>query len=257
MLVHSLGLSTDLELLARRGKGRIVDRGDYLAVTTPEDPGYYFGNLLVLRAPPRAGEVATWVQRFADEIGRDPAIEHVTLRWDGIHGDVGPRAELEAAGFTLDTDLVMVASSVVPARCDVTLRPLAPDELAATADLAFAISDRHDDAYRRFVHRRAAWKRELVTGGEATWWGAFDGASLVGSLGLVPLGTRARYQDVQVAASHRRRGIASALLAASADAAGVDTLVIVALPGSAAARVYERAGFRAVERTASACRVPG
>jgi hypothetical protein len=32
--------------------------------------------------------------------------------------------------------------------------------------------------------------------------------------------------------------------------------VIIAEPGSAAARLYERVGFRAVEQTASACKSP-
>src|SRR5687767_13583750 len=105
MQVHSIGLASDLELLAMRGQ--VIDRGDYLVAITPDDPGYRYGNLLVLRGPPRAGEVATWTRRFADEVGRDPAIKHVTLRWDGISGDAGARDELVAAGFEIDTDQVM------------------------------------------------------------------------------------------------------------------------------------------------------
>jgi GNAT superfamily N-acetyltransferase len=256
MLVRSVGLSTDLELIARRGI--IVDRGDYLVARTPGDPGYYYGNLLVLPAAPRANEIAYWSRRFSDEIGRDPAIRHVTLRWDGITGDSGPREALEAAGFTLDTDVVMTATAVRAAAtpAGIEIRALAPDEVLAVADLGFAIADRHDEIYRRFLQRRAAWKRDLVAAGEARFWGAFDGDRLVGSLGIVWLHAVARYQDVQTAATHRRRGIASAMLAAAAADAQRDTLVIVALPGSDAERVYTRAGFRALERTASACRAP-
>lgn len=260
MVVRSLGLITELGLAATRGT--ITDRGDYLVVATPDDPGYYHGNFLVLPAPPQVGEVAFCVRRFADELGRDPAIRHVTLRWDGTTGDVGAADELAAAGFTLEALQVMTAPAVAaPAPADrgggVVVRPLAPDELDATAELEFAIADRHDDSYRRFLYRRARWKRSLVERGLGAWWGAFDGRALVGSLGLVPLGALARYQDVQTAATHRGRGIASALLAAAAArAAGVETFVIVAEPGSAAARVYERAGFRVAEHTASACRYP-
>src|SRR6185503_7924506 len=99
MHVRSLGLSTDLQLLGLRG--RIVDRGDFLAVTTPDDPGYYYGNLIVLPAAPQIGEVAFWMRRFAEEF-KDPAIQHVTLVWDGIAGEVGAREELTAAGFTIE-----------------------------------------------------------------------------------------------------------------------------------------------------------
>ncbi|HVK89327.1 MAG TPA: GNAT family N-acetyltransferase, partial [Kofleriaceae bacterium] len=72
----------------------------------------------------------------------------------------------------------------------------------------------------------------------------------------VPLGARARYQDVQTAASHRKRGIAGALLAAAAAKVPSAELVIIAELGSAAERVYQRVGFRAIEHIASAVRRP-
>ncbi len=256
MLVRSLGLSTDLQLLALRGT--IVDRDDYLVVTVPDDPGYHFGNLLMLRAAPQVGEVAYWTRRFGEEFGGNDQILHVTLRWDGITGDVGARAELEAAGFELEVTDVMTApaASISRALTAFPIRALSPDEVIASADFSWANGDRHDDVYRKFLDRRALWKASLVAKGSARVYGAFDGEDLVGSLGLVELGDVARFQDVEVAATHRKRGIASALLAAAAAEATVETLVIVADSGSNAARLYERAGFRVIEHTASACRRP-
>jgi GNAT superfamily N-acetyltransferase len=252
MHIRSLGLSTDLGLLATRGT--IIDRGDYLVAITADDPGYYHGNLLVLPAAPQVGEVAYWTRKFTEELGGDPRIRHVTLRWDGIAGDTGARAELEAAGFRIELDQVMTARTVSAPPTDLEIRPLRPDEMPAIADLGFAVGDRHDESYRLFLQRRAAWKRQLVESREACFWGAFDAGVLVASLGLVPLGPVARYQDVQTAASHRRRGIASALLAAAARSVDCERLVIVAVPDSEAARVYDRLGFQVIERTACACR---
>jgi GNAT superfamily N-acetyltransferase len=255
MHIRSVGLATDLELAKTRGQ--VIDRDDYFVVRTPDDPSYYFGNLLVLPAAPQVGEVAYWTRKFASELGSDPAIKHVALRWDGIHGDTGATDELVAAGFTVEVLQVMTATSVQAAPVDVELRPLDARELPATAELEYAIGDRHDDVFRRFLHRRATWKQTLVASGLATFWGAFDDGTLVASLGLVSLGTRARYQDVQTAASHRKRGIASALLAIAAKDVTASELVIVAEPDSTAARVYGRVGFRTVERVGSACRYPG
>jgi GNAT superfamily N-acetyltransferase len=254
--VRGLALTTELALAVTRG--RIIDRGDYIVVETPDDPGYYYGNLLVLPAAPQVGEVAYWTRRFTEELGKNPAIRHVTFWWDGITGDLGAADELRAAGFTLETSLVMTAHQIsAPPKLDVRL--LDADKVLETAELAWAIGDRHDEPYREFLQRRAAWHGDLVARGIARFWGIQDGETLVASLGLVTIGTVARYQDVQTLTAYRQRGYAGALLAAAARDAferGVERVVIIAVPGSEAERVYTRVGFRVVERTASACRYP-
>src|SRR4051794_36342721 len=142
---------TELGLAATRG--RVVDRGDYVVIETPDDPGYYFGNLLVFPAPPQVGEVGFWTRRFEEELGANPAIRHVTFRWDGTTGDPGAAEELRAAGFTIETSLVMTASQVTarPVAPPLEIRPLAPDEVSETADLAWIVGDRHDESYRAFL----------------------------------------------------------------------------------------------------------
>jgi ribosomal protein S18 acetylase RimI-like enzyme len=258
VIVRSLALTTELALAASRG--RVTDRGDYLVVETPDNPGYYDGNALVMPAAPQVGEVAFWMRRFADELGKNPAIKHVTLWWDGTKGDLGAIDELRAAGFVVMTNEVMVADTVsVALEPTLPIRELSPDEVLATADLAYTIGDRHDDSYRLFLDRRAAWHRELVLRNAATFWGAFHGDGLVASLGLAWLDEAlARYQDVQTHPSYRKRGLASALLVTSARAAfqrACEHVVIVVEPGTEASRIYERLGFRVVERTANARRV--
>ena len=69
MNIRSIALTTELALIATRG--RIVDRGTYLVVETPDDPGYYYGNLLVLPAPVQPGELprfARLAERAADRL---------------------------------------------------------------------------------------------------------------------------------------------------------------------------------------------
>ena len=276
MRIRSLALKTELGLAAIQGT--LADRGDYVVVRTPENPDYYFGNYLVLAAPPQVGEVGFWTRRFADEFRDMADVRHVALRWDSTT-DAGAVEELVAAGFTVDNDWVMTATAVAPVPASpgqaIDIRPLRADEMQAVADLAFLISDDHSDKYRRFINRRTAWKAHIIDRGLGTFWGAFDGGALVGSLGLVPLDRLARYQDVETAPTHRKRGIASALLAAAA--AGVDRhsaplrgtarpgeagpldverFVIIANPESAAARVYARAGFTVTGRMLSTFSAP-
>jgi GNAT superfamily N-acetyltransferase len=251
LIVRSLALKTELGLAASRGT--IVDRGDYVVITTPDDPGYHYGNLLLLPAPPQVGEVSFWTRRFAAEF-RDPAIRHVTLWWDGVAGDSGAEDELVAAGFGLERCHVMTATTVTAPELPVV--ELTPAQVLAAIDLRWVASDRHDDAYREFLTRRARWQASLVARGLAKFFGAFDGDELVASLGLVPMGTVARYQDVQTAVAYRQRGLASALLAAAAHAVPAAHYVIMAADGAEATRVYERAGFRIAERTVSASKHP-
>jgi len=254
--VCSLALTTELALIATRG--RITDRGSYLVVETPDDPGYFHGNLLVFAAPPQPGELAIWLSTFDDELGSHPAIRHVTLYWDGITGDAGAADELRDAGFQIDTHEVLVTDGVDASPAALPLRLLAPDDVLATAALAWQLGDRHDEVYRLFLQRRAAWHRDLVARDLARFYGAFDGATLVASLGIVRVLDVGRYQDVQTLPAYRKRGLARALLAAAARDAlgGVERVVIVAEPGSDAARLYTRAGFRRIELTTSACRYP-
>ena len=272
MNVHSLALTTDLALA--RTRGTVTDRDDYLVVETPDDPGYCHGNFLVMPAPPQLGEVGFWSRRFADELGHKPGIDHIAFRWDGTTGDAGAVDELLAAGFAIEQVQLLTSTRLAAQEASLPIRALSPDEVLATADLAWTIGDRHDETFRGFLQRRAAWHRELVVRGIARFHGAFDADSLdptalpsgsasgsacgalVASLGLVELGAVARYQDVQTHAAYRGRGLASALLVAAAEAARAPTLAIVAERGSIAARVYERVGFRAVESSASACRYP-
>ncbi len=79
-------------------------------------------------------------------------------------------------------------------------------------------------------------------------------------MGIVVTGGRARYQAVDTAITHRRRGICSRLLVDAARHAvatyGATDLVIVADPDYHAAGIYESVGFRPVERVCGVCRPP-
>jgi GNAT superfamily N-acetyltransferase len=261
MEIEGVGLTTMLALIATRGQ--VIDRGAYLVALTPEDPGYHHGTLLVLPRPPRSGELAWALALFAREVAVLPEVRHVTLYWraDAPAPPAPTHDELITAGFRVEVELVLTggAPRLAAPPPGIELRPLAPDELARVAELRFGDGERHDEAYRQFLHRRAAWQRDLVIRGLARFWGAFDDRTLVASLGMVRLGRLGRYQDVQTVDRHRRTGIAAALLWAAgreAIAAGAEQLVILTAAGSDGERVYVRAGFRPIERIVSACRLP-
>lgn len=250
--VRSLSLQTELALAATHG--RVTDRADYTVVELPAMPTWAAGNYLALPRAPEAHELASWVDRFDRELGRERAL---SLRWDDTTNDEPAREALRAAGFTIDDHDVMTGDAVLAPPHALAMRALEPGEVLATAVLAWNLADHHDEPFREFLHARAAWQSDLVTRGLGAFWGCFDGAKLVASAGLVRFGALARYQDVQTLPAYRRRGIAGALLATAARDVRGARFVIGATRGSDGQRVYERVGLRTTERASIARRRRG
>jgi ribosomal protein S18 acetylase RimI-like enzyme len=252
--VRSLGYRTDLTARGREGS-RVEDRGDYLVLRSPDNPGYWWGNFLLLPSL-GPGEAAGWLARFAAEF---PAARHVTFGVDvtddsGVAGD-----ELAAAGFTGQRSVVLTTGRLRPPpypNSVATYRPLAGaadwEQAARLREIAL-IDEAGVGSDPEFVRSRIAAARALTEAGLATWYGAFIGGELLAQMGIVPDGRTglARYQSVETHPDARHRGLAGTLtwhVGTETLAAGqARTLVIVATPGDAAIRVYRRVGFTDAE----------
>lgn len=122
-----------------------------------------------------------------------------------------------------------------------------------------AVAKQMSDALWSEIQRRYdfsapnAFDPEFVAGEHGGFWVAFDAGELVGSVALAPLdGARAELDVMYVAPTHRRRGIADALLAAleaHAQSTGIKEVVLRAGdPQPEALAFYRAAGFLATER---------
>jgi ribosomal protein S18 acetylase RimI-like enzyme len=113
-----------------------------------------------------------------------------------------------------------------------------------------------------YLRRRLHDQRALFQTGRGGWYVARDPVTgeVVGSLGIVVTGGRARFQSVDTAPAHQRRGICSRLVVEAArDAAerwSVRQFVIAAAAEYHALGLYESLGFQARERVAGVCRRP-
>lgn len=251
--IRTLGLRTDLAIESDRAI--VTEHADFIAVRTPQNPGYHFGNVLIFDRAPHAGDEDRWTQCFEEVFGADAGVRHAAFAWSGANA--GSVEGFTALGYAVQDRVVLTAAQVhqfaVPAGLHV--RPFrGDDDWNAQLDLSLATRDEvyDEQRYRRFKAAQIAYHRE-ISGHRGAWLGMFDGAQLVGSCGIYAVGNRiARYQDVGVLPAHRNRGIARCLVAQAGRFAierfGAAQLVIVADADDFARRIYERCGFTSYER---------
>jgi ribosomal protein S18 acetylase RimI-like enzyme len=275
LVPRSLVWATNIDVLPPE---RVVHRRDgYLAVRSPTNPTHYWGNLLVFDEAPAPGDGERWEERFATEFSDEPRVKHRTFAWDRTDDARGvAQEEFAARGYDVELSVGMIAlpDQIHPhprANADVVVKALdpesgGPDErhwqqvLELQAGGRDPDSSETEEAYGVFSRARQAELRTGFRAGAGAWCVAVDGDQVVGSMGIVVTGGRARYQAVDTARGHRRRGICSRLLVDAARHAvatyGADRLVIVADPDYHAASIYESVGFRPVERVCGVCRPP-
>ncbi|HET9074803.1 MAG TPA: GNAT family N-acetyltransferase, partial [Solirubrobacteraceae bacterium] len=114
--------------------------------------------------------------------------------------------------------------------------------------------------YRTFAEQRIGEWRSLIGAGRGAWFVVEDAGAVVASLGVIVTDGRARYQAVDVAVSHRRRGIASHLVCAAAEMISAEwpvrQFVIAAVPDDPALGLYEALGFQRAETVHGVFRRP-
>jgi ribosomal protein S18 acetylase RimI-like enzyme len=275
LVPRSLVWATNIDVLPPE---RVVHRRDgYLAVRSPTNPTHYWGNLLVFDEAPAPGDGERWEERFATEFSDEPRVKHRTFAWDRTDDARGvAQEEFAARGYDVELSVGMIAlpDQIHPhprANADVVVKALdpesdGPDErhwqqvLEVQAAARDPDSSETEESHGVFSRARQAELRQMFRAGAGAWYVALDGEDVAGSMGVVVTGGRGRYQAVDTAVSHRRRGICTRLLVDAGRHAvatyGAERLVIVADPDYHAAGIYESVGFRPVERVCGVCRPP-
>lgn len=250
--IRTLGLRTDLAL--ERERAVVSEHDGFVAVRTPGNPGYHFGNYLIYDRAPESGDALRWISSFEEIFGGDPAIRHGAFAWSGEPGAVRGFTE---RGYAVHDRAVLTASDLREFELPhgLHVRPLR-DEHDWQAQYALSLANREpvydEDGYARFKAAQIAYHRRISERSGA-WLGMFDGANLVGSCGIFSAGDAiARYADVGVLPTHRNRGIARCLVSTAGrfamETLGARRLVIVADAADFPRRIYERCGFTLFER---------
>ncbi len=270
---RSLVIATDIDALP--ADRALTRRERCLVVRSPGNPLHWWGNFLVFADPPAPGDGDRWEAEFEAAFADALGVRHRAFVWDRTDGAEGDAAtELGARGYRIEptAGLAAAPAEVRPhprANRTIEVRALDPSP-GADAGLWEGVIELHvaghqalrepSPTYERFARRRQAELRELFAAGRGAWYVALDPAdrTVVASCGVVATGARGRFQQIDTAPSHRRRGICSRLVVDAAHHAaaahGLETLVIAADPDYHALGLYESLGFRRQERVCGACR---
>jgi hypothetical protein len=258
--MKTLEIETDLMVTGTRS---VLDHHeDRVIQRSPGEPDFWFGNRTIFHEAPEdiAVAIATAQADFPDQ-------RFSVISWDVPDLDPSPyKPALEAAGYEIEQGITLAGQQAIRPGLPEGIRfaEIERDEdwdAVITLQTESLIAEgRQPDAVASFTRDRFATRREDSKAGLGAWFGLFDGALLVADMGLVWSERLVRFQSVETRKSHRRRGLCAALLGeVSAVAAGRfpgAQQVIVADSGSAAARLYERAGFVCEERVLSAIKQP-
>lgn len=258
MRVKSKAYETDLLLIAETG--RVDHRESYVVARMPENPGFYWGNFLLMPEAPKKGDSSRWLGLFKKEFGNDADIHHITFGWDGTDGDNGELDEFKAEGFKLDRADVLTAGPfdlVRPSQPleDLEMRPLESDEdwmMAVDLQILCRGAGFDPAAYREFKVRRMRAFRRMVEQDRGRWYGAFHDNRLVGDLGLFSFDGTARFQLVESHPDHRRKGICRNLMYFAANdfllTGDAEELIVVAEEDSMESKIYQSLGFKVSEK---------
>lgn len=254
MKIKSLGLQTDLMIY--RHSSVVKDRGDYLVVSTPQNPHYFWGNLLIFPSPPQEGHGERWCHLFKKEFARAREVRHMTFIWDPT-GEKEDLEEFLSRGFLLEESRVLQSSQLIrpePFREELEILPLkTADQWEEVTELQILVgaSRYGEENYRPFMQKRMEGYRKMARKGLGNWYGAYWDGVLVGDLGLFCEGGLGRFQNVETHPNHRCRGICHSLVYWVSQKALQEKLakklVLEADPDHVALDIYQNLGYTPVE----------
>ena len=240
------GWATDLAILEHTG-AVVEEHEDHLLVRSPDQPGFHWGNFVLVTDEDTVDDADRWVTAFRAAL---PDADWVAI---GLPRMPGTPDSWAAHGLDLELDEVLTTRSLpqgAPLPAGYSVRRLSGADWDHALARTIAANDRSGEqdptSFEPFARGQGRTRQDLSRRDVAAWFGAFADGALVADLGIVRCGSTARYQDVSTDEPHRRRGLAAHLLGVAARWAadgGCDAWVIVTEPTNPAGRVYRSMGF--------------
>lgn len=263
-LASDLSLGWQTDLIFARFDGLVHTCDDHVAVRTPTNPSYWWGNFLIFRQAPQNGDLARWQAAFERAItAHQPQSRHMTFGVD-LAGPLALPPDFADAGFELQQTAVLTLSAHQP-RVPAARMPegfawhvldVNQHQQAIVAQQVAVDAVRYEIAgYRQFAERQMSRYAAMQAAGLGHWFGmvARDSMSptLAATCGLFRDPARpglGRFQYVSTHPAWQRRGLCTALVSATVEFAfahmHLQQLVIVANPAEHALGIYRSLGFQ-------------
>lgn len=254
MEIKSLSYSTLLHQLSYSSS--ITDQGQYLVVSTPGLPQYFWGNFLLFPNPPEEGDLENWENLFAKEFS-ELGCTHMAYAWDSVSGEAGEIKAFEDEGYYFEYDDILKADSATRPTSysdDLEIRPLELDEdWEMRAELNLACGDILN---KKQLKELGAHYRNDTLKLRGLFLGAFINSELVGEMALFQGGQE--YGLISMVKTHpdfRKSGICTTLVCNAVEIGQqlfrFKEFVLVADQKTSAVSVYKSVGFEVVEQGAS------
>jgi ribosomal protein S18 acetylase RimI-like enzyme len=255
MIINSLLLKTSL--IFARNESEIVERESYMAIKTPANPGFHWGNYLIFKKAPQGQDIDTWKMLFKKEFPYYDQIKHYVFAWD----EPSPPADEEylAHKMELEKSIALVATELIKPKHyndSIIVRPLTTPEEWDLSDLLQTQSRPDIYNYNEFLEfkkNQSKSYQNLEKENRGHRFGAFLDGKLVADLGIFHEDRIARYQNVVTHPDFRRQGICATLVYESGkyimNETKIDKMVMVADPDYHAAKIYESVGFQPKEES--------
>lgn len=255
--LKSLGYRSDLMMI--QNIGTVREYPDVIQGITPDNPGYYWGNLLVFRETLTLASLSTWQDRFTELFKDYPDVRHIALGWDETQTcDFSPNVFQEQDLILEELDVLTSSQTTLVRpphhREDLEIRTLQTDaewDEATELQIQVGLEFYSEVSYRTYKVRQMQKLRMCTQQDLGHWFGAYLEGVLVADLGLFNNEDIGRFQNVETHPGYRKQGIAQTLVyEASKRALQKEPqlqLIIVAEHASPAMRMYTHVGYSVTE----------
>lgn len=259
MIIKSLALKT--RLILDKYFASVEFKDDYIVIKTNDRPKYFWGNYIIMKFSPKAGDYDNWISIFENEIGNKEYRGFIAITFDTDNGDNADTKEFVMNGFKVITTKVLLAKSIFKPRKynhEIEIRPFQSNEdWEKYVDIHFTPNWGYgpDEGQTSFLREEIESFKRLTDAGMGQRYGAFLDGEMVAELGVFWEDNVVRFNNVATHPSKRRIGACSTLVYEVSklmlQREEIDVLVMEADEDYHAAKIYEEVGFKATQKLIS------